>query len=67
MLQGKRSLHSKPLARLSRVTSVTLGQRAEAQRKGLFVRFMAALHESRQCEAHRVIRRYQSLVDASDD
>ena len=67
MLQRKRSLHSKPLARLRPLTSVTLGQRAKAQRKGFFVGLMAALHVSRQGEAHRVIRRYQSLIDRSDD
>jgi hypothetical protein len=55
------------LARLSALTSVTLGQRTKARRKRLFARLIDALEESRKSEANRIIRRYQSLIDKCDD
>jgi hypothetical protein len=51
------------LARLSGLTSVTLGQRTKARRKGLFARLIAALEESRKSEANRIIRRYHKRDD----
>jgi hypothetical protein len=60
-------LRSPVLARFSRLTSVTLGQRTKARRKGLLARLVAALEESTKSEANRVIRRYQFLIDKRDD
>jgi hypothetical protein len=60
-------LRSPVLARFNRLTSVTLGQRTKARRKGLLARLVAALEESRKSEANRVIRRYQFLIDKRDD
>jgi hypothetical protein len=39
----------------------------QGARKTIFARLMAALHFSRQCDARRLIRRFQHLIADTDD